>query len=78
MSLKPNSKYVRPIAVTRKTLGSRGSTKEWVQIPPHKIVPDYAPDGNAYLFVMYVGGKPNLSAPGYDEVICFVRPMGGL
>ena len=28
MSLKPNSKYFRPIAVTRKTLGSRGSTKD--------------------------------------------------
>ena len=42
------------------------------------IVPDHAPDGNAYLFVMYVGSKHDLSSPGFDEIICFVRPKGGL
>ena len=26
--------------------------EEWVRIPDDKIVPDHAPDGNAYLFVM--------------------------
>src|SRR6478609_8649160 len=40
--------------------------------------PDHAPDGNAYLFVMYVGSKHDLSSPGFDEIICFVRHKGGL
>ena len=26
---------------------------EWVRVPPDRIVPDYAPDGRAYVFVMY-------------------------
>jgi len=52
--------------------------EEWVRIPDDKIVPDHAPDGNAYLFVMYVGSKHDLSSPGFDETICFVRPKGGL
>ena len=52
--------------------------QEWVRIPDDKIVPDHAPDGNAYLFVMYVGSKHDLSSPGFDEIICFVRPKGGL
>jgi hypothetical protein len=52
--------------------------EEWIRIPDDKIVPDYAPDGNAYLFVMYVGNKNDLSSHGFDEIICFVRPKGGL
>jgi hypothetical protein len=52
--------------------------EEWVRIPDDKIVPDYAPDGNAYLFVMYVGSKNDISSPGFDEILCFVRPKGGL
>jgi hypothetical protein len=39
---------------------------EWVRVPPDKIVPDYAPDGRAYIFVMY------------GVIQCFVRPRGGL
>ena len=78
MSLKPNSKYFRPIAVTRKTLGSAWLNERWEQIPPQKIVSDFAPDGQAYLFVLHVGDKTNWAASGYDVVICFVRPMGGL
>jgi hypothetical protein len=27
---------------------------------------------------MYVGSKHDLSSPGFDEIICFVRPKGGL
>jgi hypothetical protein len=39
---------------------------EWRPIPPEKIVPDYAPDGQAYLFLLA------------DTIQCFVRPKGGL
>jgi hypothetical protein len=39
---------------------------EWVRVPPDKIVPDYAPDGCAYVFVMF------------GVIQCFVRPRGGL
>ena len=38
----------------------------WVPVPPDKIVPDYAPDGQAYLFMLA------------DTIQCFVRPKGGL
>jgi hypothetical protein len=39
---------------------------KWVRVPPDKIVSDYAPDGRAYVFVMY------------GVIQCFVRPRGGL
>jgi hypothetical protein len=39
---------------------------EWVLVSPDKIVPDYAPDGRAYVFVMF------------GVIQCFVRPRGGL
>ena len=39
---------------------------EWLAIPSEKIVQDYAPDGQAYLFMLS------------DTVQCFVRPKGGL
>jgi hypothetical protein len=39
---------------------------EWTAIPPEKIVKDYAPDGQAYLFMLA------------GTVQCFVRPKGGL
>ena len=39
---------------------------EWVLVPPEKIVPDYAPDGTPYLFMMA------------GTIQCFVRPRGGL
>jgi hypothetical protein len=39
---------------------------EWVPVPPDKIVPDYAPDGTPYLFMMA------------GTIQCFVRPRGGL
>ena len=52
--------------------------ERWVRIPPAKIVADYAPDGQAYLFVMHVGDKTDRAASGYDMVLCFVRPKGGL
>jgi len=38
---------------------------EWIPIPSEKIVPDYAPDGQPYLFMLA------------DTVQCFVRPRGG-
>jgi hypothetical protein len=38
----------------------------WVAIPPEKIVPDYAPDGRPYLFMLA------------GTIQCFVRPKGGL
>jgi hypothetical protein len=39
---------------------------QWVPIPSEKIVEDYAPDGQPYLFLLA------------DTVQCFVRPKGGL
>jgi hypothetical protein len=39
---------------------------EWVLVPPEKIVPDFAPDGHAYLFLLA------------DTIQCFVGPKGGL
>src|SRR5262249_28425920 len=39
---------------------------EWVLVPPDKIVPDHAPDGRAYLFMLA------------GTIQCFVRPRGGL
>jgi hypothetical protein len=40
--------------------------EEWILIPPEKIVQDYSPDGQPYLFMLA------------DTVQCFVRPKGGL
>jgi hypothetical protein len=39
---------------------------EWVRVPPEKIVPDFAPDGQPYLFLLA------------ETIQCFVRPKGGL
>jgi hypothetical protein len=39
---------------------------EWIPIPPEKVVSDFAPDGQAYLFMLA------------GTVQCFVRPRGGL
>ena len=39
---------------------------DWVRVPAEKIVPDFAPDGQAYLFLLA------------DTIQCFVRPKGGL
>jgi hypothetical protein len=39
---------------------------QWIAIPPEKIVQDYAPDGQPYLFVLA------------GTVQCFVRPRGSL
>jgi hypothetical protein len=39
---------------------------EWILIPPAKIVNDYAPDGQAYLFMFA------------SSIECFVRPKGGI
>ena len=39
---------------------------EWTLVPPEKIVPDFAPDGQAYLFLLA------------GTIQCFVRPKGGL
>jgi hypothetical protein len=44
-----------------------------------KIVPDYAPDGQAYLFIMQVDSEQSDFGPhASDIIICFVRPKGGL
>ena len=47
----------------------------WVQIPPEKIVPDFAPDGNAYLFTLK--SYSPFGEPYTEEIVCFVRPNGG-
>jgi hypothetical protein len=39
---------------------------QWVAIPPEKIVEEFAPDGQPYLFLLA------------GTVQCFVRPKGGL
>ena len=44
----------------------------WVKIPPEKIISDFAPDGKASRF-------GNAYEPyEHDEIVCFVRPKGGL
>jgi hypothetical protein len=48
----------------------------WVLIPPDKVVPDHAPDGQAYLFVWAV--RWGEFDPLSDDIVCFVRPKGGL
>jgi hypothetical protein len=51
--------------------------EKWVRIPPDKIVPGYAPDGQAYLFVLdFVSDMEGPS--GFKIIACFVRPKGGL
>ena len=48
---------------------------KWVRIPPTKIIPDFAPDGKAYLFVLK---SYDPHGNDYDEkIVCFVRPNGG-
>jgi hypothetical protein len=51
--------------------------EKWVRIPPDRIVPGYAPDGQAYLFMLdFVS---DMEAPsGFKIIACFVRPKGGL
>jgi len=39
--------------------------EQWIPIPPEKIVKDYAPNGQPYLFMLA------------GTVQCFVRPKGG-
>jgi hypothetical protein len=48
--------------------------ERWMPIPPDKVVPDYAPDGRAYLLMMDFGSDEG----GYKTIVCFVRPKGGL
>ena len=49
---------------------------KWTKIPPEIIVPDYAPDGKAYLFMLALYDPHGRS---YDhQIVCFVRPKGGL
>ena len=54
---------------------------KWVRIPPEKIVPDYAPDGQAFLFMLTLhrhDGPPIMSPSKVTrEIVCFVRPNSG-
>jgi hypothetical protein len=51
--------------------------ESWVAIPPEKIVPGHAPDGQAYLFMTdYASNIEGRS--GFKIIACFVRPKGGL
>ena len=48
-----------------------------VPIPPNKIVPSFAPNGQAYLFMMDFA--PDFDhEPMFKIIVCFVRPNGGL
>jgi hypothetical protein len=49
---------------------------KWVRIPPEKIVADFAPDGQAYLFMPQIVGYFGEIYDG--DIVCFVRPKGGL
>src|SRR5262245_5585715 len=55
---------------------------KWVAIPPDVIVSDYAPDGQAHLFVIEVAIDAPLEFDVKHHMIeviaCFVRPKGGL
>jgi hypothetical protein len=48
----------------------------WVKIPPEKIIPDFAPDAKAYLFILRF--KSTYEPYEHEEIVCFVRPRGGL
>ena len=52
--------------------------EKWVAIPSDKIVPGYAPDGQAYLFVTDFVSEMNDGYPAFKRIVCFVRPKGGL
>jgi len=58
----PNCSVVR--SYCRPDDAAAAELVEWVLIPPEKIVPDYAPDGRAYLFMLA------------GTIQCFVRPRG--
>src|SRR5262249_46097649 len=49
----------------------------WVAMPPEVIVPEYAPDGRAYLFVINVSDEMD-GERDIQVIACFVRPRGGL
>ena len=51
--------------------------EKWVRIPPDRIVSDYAPDGQAYLFVREIVSDME-GASEFMIIACFVRPKGGL
>lgn len=50
---------------------------QWVAIPSEVIVPEYAPDGRAYLFVIDVPADFDHERD-QKLIACFVRPRGGL
>jgi hypothetical protein len=50
---------------------------QWVAIPSEVIVPEYAPDGRAYLFVIDVPADFDHERD-QKTIACFVRPRGGL
>jgi hypothetical protein len=52
-------------------------SEQWVAISPDVIVPDFAPDGRAYLFVIDVPSEVE-GRSGIQVIACFVRPRGGL
>jgi hypothetical protein len=52
--------------------------EKWVAIPSDKIVPGYAPDGQAYLFVTDFVPEMIDGYPVFKRIVCFVRPKGGL
>ena len=52
--------------------------EKWVAIPSDKIVPGYAPDGQAYLFVTDFVSEMIDGYPAFKRIVCFVRPKGGL
>jgi hypothetical protein len=50
---------------------------EWVRIPAAIIVPDFAPDGRAYLFMLVIDGLGQAASEA-NYMVCFVRPKGGI
>ena len=43
---------------------------KWVKIPPEKIVPDFAPDGHAYLFMLTMYGPHGEPYDRADRLFC--------
>jgi hypothetical protein len=50
--------------------------EKWAPIPPDKVVPSSAPNGEAYLFMMDFA--PDFDNQPMKVIVCFVRPKGGL
>ena len=63
MSSRPSLRSSRATSAYPEDTWYAWLNGKWVRIPPEKIVPDYAPDGQAYLFVLTVSPAIGTTEP---------------